>query len=56
MAAGSIVVLNALCELFHVVISIFGYPDIRLSSNAEIGPFTLIGKGSTVGSNRKISN
>ncbi|XP_074321165.1 uncharacterized protein LOC141657730 [Silene latifolia] len=30
--------------------------DIGQSSNAEIGPFTLIGKGSTIGSNSRISN
>ncbi|KMT14763.1 hypothetical protein BVRB_4g075290 [Beta vulgaris subsp. vulgaris] len=30
--------------------------DIGLSSNAQIGPFTLIGKGSTIGSNSKVSN
>lgn len=31
-------------------------PDIGLSSNAQIGPFTLIGKGTSVGSNSKVSN
>ncbi|XP_021772330.1 translation initiation factor eIF-2B subunit epsilon-like [Chenopodium quinoa] len=30
--------------------------DIGLSSNAQIGPFTLIGNGTTIGSNSKVSN
>ncbi|KAK9673477.1 hypothetical protein RND81_12G169700 [Saponaria officinalis] len=35
---------------------IYRASDIGLSSNAEIGPFTLIGKGSTIGNKSKVSN
>lgn len=30
--------------------------DIGLSSSAQLGPYTLIGKGTTIGSNSKVSN
>ncbi|CAO2837518.1 unnamed protein product [Amaranthus hypochondriacus] len=30
--------------------------DIGLSGNARIGPFTLVGKGTTIGNNSKVSN
>ncbi|KAL2941519.1 putative translation initiation factor eIF-2B subunit epsilon [Bienertia sinuspersici] len=35
---------------------IYSASDIGLSGNAQIGPFTLIGKGTTIGSNSKVSN
>ncbi|KNA21848.1 hypothetical protein SOVF_039570 [Spinacia oleracea] len=35
---------------------VYSASDIGLSSNAQIGPFTLIGKGTSVGSNSKVSN
>lgn len=35
---------------------IYSASDIGLSSNAQVGPFTLVGKGTTIGSNSKVSN
>ena len=39
-----------------ICISFFFPTDIGLSGNAKIGPFTLVGKGTTIGNNSKVSN